>query len=272
MLILRIPHAVPIRDHRLNPWSTALIHRQRLTNAASVRLVCLPFAGGGSAPFYRWRSAVPDWIELAPVTLPGHDGRLAEPPLTDLRTLVAVLVDDLQPTLDKPFVLLGHSMGAWLAFEMARELRRRGGRLPELLVVAANRAPHVHLAESPIHGLPDQEFLDVLGRRYGGIPPAVSASRELLQLLMPALRADIQMIETYQLSRMSRRWRWRFLRWAASMTRPFRAAQLEGWRHHTSLACSVSLLPGGHFFLFDAGSNSRSGTSAQSSEKRRRCE
>ena len=98
---------------------------KRLTNDASVRLVCLPFAGGGSAPYYRWRRHVPAWIELAPVTLPGHDGRLAEPPLTDLRTLVELLVDDLQPTLDKPFVLLGHSMGAWLAFEMARELRRR---------------------------------------------------------------------------------------------------------------------------------------------------
>ncbi len=100
-------------EHGVNPPT-------RLTNEASVRLVCLPFAGGGSASYYRWRRHVPAWIELAPVTLPGHDGRLAERPLTDLRTLVELLVDELQPTLDKPFVLLGHSMGAWLAFEMAR--------------------------------------------------------------------------------------------------------------------------------------------------------
>ena len=245
-------------EHGVNP-------PKRLTNEASIRLVCLPFAGGGSAPYYRWRRHVPAWIELAPVTLPGHDGRLAEPPLTDLRTLVELLVDDLQPTLDKPFVLLGHSMGAWLAFEMARELRRRSARSPELLVVAANRAPHVHLADSPIHGLPDQEFLDVLGRRYGGIPPAVSASPELLQLLMPALRADIQMIERYQFVD-EPPLETEILALGGIDDPVVSAAQLEGWRHHTSLACSARLLPGGHFFLFDAGSNSRSGTSVQSSE------
>ena len=237
---------------------------QRPTNAASVRLVCLPFAGGGSAPYYRWRRYVPDWIKLAPVTLPGHDGRLAEPPLTDLRTVVESLVDGLQPTLDKPFVLLGHSMGAWLAFEMAPSCAA-AARLPELLVVAANRAPHLRWADSPIYSLPDQEFLEVLGRRYGRMPPAVSASPELLQLLMPALRADIQMIESYRFVD-EPPLETEILVLGGSDDPVVSAAQLEGWRHHTSLACSVRLLPGRHFFLFDAGSSSRSGTSVHSSE------
>jgi medium-chain acyl-[acyl-carrier-protein] hydrolase len=231
-----------------------------------MRLICLPFAGGGSAPYYRWRSQIPGWIDLAPVSLPGHDGRLNEVRMTDLRKLVEVLVDDMRPSLDKPFVLLGHSMGAWLAFEMARVLRRRGERLPELLVVAASRAPHVVLEEPPIHSLPETEFLDVLTRRYGGIPAEISASRELLKLLMPALRADLQMIETYQFIE-EPPLDIELLALGGMEDAAVSPAQLEGWRRHTTRGCSVRLLPGGHFFLFDRGRGSgRSAPSVQSSE------
>jgi surfactin synthase thioesterase subunit len=229
-----------------------LIPADRTGREASIRLVCLPFAGGGSALFYRWRRQLPDWLELTPLTLPGHDGRLNERPLTDLRALAALLVDDLRPVLDRgPFVLLGHSMGAWLAFEMAREIRRRDRRLPKLLVVAASRAPHLRLSESPISGLSDSEFIDVLERRYGGIPPEVRASRELLQLLLPALRADIRMIETYEHAD-EPPLETDLLALGGTNDAAVSGAVLEGWRRHTSRDFSARMLPGGHFFLFDA--------------------
>jgi medium-chain acyl-[acyl-carrier-protein] hydrolase len=242
------------------------LSEQRNPAVGIVKLVCLPFAGGSSAPFYRWRSRLPDWIELAPVSLPGHDGRLHEPPFTDLRKLVAVLVDDIQTALDQPFVLLGHSMGAWLAFEMARELRRRGALLPELLVVSASRAPHLRSDGPPIYQLPESELLEALTQSYGGIPTEVSSSRELLQLLLPALRADLQMIETHRYAE-ELPLDVEILALGGIDDAAVSPAQLEGWRRHATRACSVRLLPGGHFFLFDQGrDNSRSGTSKQKSE------
>jgi surfactin synthase thioesterase subunit len=225
------------------------ISRSRFLKEGLIRLVCLPFAGGGSAAYYRWRPAIPSWIELKPLNIPGHDGRLNERPFTDLRALAVMLADELRSVLDRPLVLLGHSLGGWLAFELARELRRRGWRPPELMVVAASRAPHVSLAESPIHQLPAQEFLLALERRYGGIAPEISSSPELLQLLLPALRADMQMVETYQYAEESPL-KIPILALGGTEDAAISPAQLNAWQRHTTGEFSMRLLPGGHFFLF----------------------
>jgi surfactin synthase thioesterase subunit len=240
--------------------------RQPDSREAPVRLVCLPFAGGGSAPIFRWRRALPAFVELVPMSLPGHDGRLNERPFTDLCKLANTLVDEFQPSsTDKPFILLGHSMGAWLAFEMSRELRRRGARMPELLIVAASRAPHLPANDSPIHALADEQFLTALERRYGPIAPDVSGSPELMRLLLPALRADIQMVETYRYSQ-EPPLDTEILAMGGSDDAAISPAHLEGWRRHAARACSVRLLPGGHFFLFDAIAARPTGTTRQAME------
>ena len=245
--------------------STA-IPESALSNAADARLLCFPYAGGGAAVYHRWRAAMPGWIDLVPVTLPGHDGRLREPPRTDLRQLAGELAEELAAVFDRPYALLGCSMGAWLAFEMTRELRRRADmraiRLPELLVVAASPAPHVRSSQSPAHRLPDDEFLATVERRYGGIPAAVRASPDLLQLLLPALRADVQMVETYEYVE------------EPPLETPIFAlggaedatvspAQLGEWRRHTSGEFSMRLFPGGHFFLFPGGAVAGGRTAAE---------
>ena len=104
------------------------VPKMRLASAPTLRLVCLPFAGGGAAPFFRWRKELPEWLDVVPLALPGHDGRLQEQPRTDLRALAAELAADIEPVTDVACVLLGHSMGAWLAYELVRELRRRSAR------------------------------------------------------------------------------------------------------------------------------------------------
>jgi medium-chain acyl-[acyl-carrier-protein] hydrolase len=225
------------------------VPKMRIAQPGTPRLVCIPYAGGSTAPFYRWKKQIPEWLDVVPLSLPGHDGRLHEPPCTSLRALAAELAVDIEAAFNEPYVLLGHSMGAWLAYELAREARRRGARLPELLVVAAARAAHLPLDGSPVHMLPDEELLHAVDQRYGGIPAAVRESPELLRLVLPSLRADLQMVETYRYTE-EPPLEVEIFALGGSDDPAVSVAQLDGWRRHTTRGFSLRLLPGGHFFLF----------------------
>lgn len=217
-----------------------------------LRLFALPYAGGGAAGFFRWRLAMPSGVEVVPIQLPGREARFDEPPIGDLHRLVAEIADAVVPLTDRRFVLLGHSMGAWLAFELARELRRRGERLPCLLIAAASPAPHRPKVAEPMHQLPDDEFVAEMTRRFDGIPPAVRANAEFLGLLLPAMRADMELLETYAYSD-EPPLATEILAIGGAEDRSVSATALADWRRHTSLRFANRLLPGGHFFLFPAG-------------------
>jgi surfactin synthase thioesterase subunit len=248
---------------RLAMASTA-VSKVQLTDKAVLRLLCLPYAGGGSAVYHRWRSAVPNGVDLVPLSLPGHDGRLHEPPCTDIPTLAAILADDVCVVLDRPYAVLGYSVGAWLAFELSRELRRRGDRLPTLLIAAASSPPHARIPEAPVYLLPDEELVATVERRYGGIPPTVRDSPELLQLLLPALRADLQMGETYAYQE-EPPLETPIFALGGTEDAAVSAARLGEWRRHTSGEFSMRLFPGGHFFLFQGRSATQSRDAADRS-------
>lgn len=215
--------------------------------AAALRLLCVPYAGGGVHVFRGWADALPEAVEVCAVELPGRGARLREPPCPGLVPLVEALADGLRPHLDRPFALFGHSMGGLLCFELARELRRRSAPGPVRLLVSAHRPPQAPIADAPIHALPEPEFLAEL-RRLNGTPDEVLASRELMDLLLPALRADFEACETYTYSPepplgcpITV-----FGGWEDVRVEP---ESLDGWRDQTTAEFSVRMLSGGHFFV-----------------------
>src|ERR1700694_2711560 len=136
------------------------------------RLFCFPYAGAGASIFRAWPDGLPTDVEVCPVQFPGRGTRLMERPFTRLSPLVEALAQALVPLLDKPFAFFGHSLGALVGFELARQLRRQTGVQPVRLFVSADRAPQIPPRDRPIHALPKGEFLVEL-RRLNGIPRKV---------------------------------------------------------------------------------------------------
>jgi surfactin synthase thioesterase subunit len=197
---------------------------------------------------------MPKEVDLLPLALPGHDGRLNLPLSTDLLQLANELRQELSVhALDRPFAMLGHSMGALLAFEIVRGLRRHNQPMPRLLVLTSCRPPHMIVAKEPLHKLPDAELVSVLQERYGGIPAVVRDNPELQKLLLPALRADMQMIETYSYAE-EPPLDVPLLVMGGTDDPAISASHLQEWQRHTTHTCDVRLVPGGHFFLFSSGS------------------
>jgi medium-chain acyl-[acyl-carrier-protein] hydrolase len=231
------------------PASRWLAYRE-VNPRARRRLFCFPYAGGGASAYRGWAAALPADLEVCPVQLPARESRLREAAFERPAPLVAALAEALQSHLDLPFAFFGHSMGAMIAFELTRELRRRGGPQPLHIFVSARRAPQVPAREEAIHDLPEPEFLAKL-RELNGTPEEVLQHAELMRLLMPVLRADFAVNETY------------VYRLEAPLDAGISAfgglgdvevtrEDLALWSEHTRGPFRLRMLPGDHFFLHGA--------------------
>jgi medium-chain acyl-[acyl-carrier-protein] hydrolase len=215
---------------------------------AELRLFCFPYAGGSASIFASWSRALPNFVHVVPVQLPGRGNRIAEAPWRKIDQLADAIAQDLLPIFkEKPFAFFGHSMGATLSFEVTRRLAGRREVMPESLLISGRRAPHIPDDEAPTYDLPEEEFIHEL-KRLKGTPKEVIECAELMELITPVLRADFEAIQTYQYSP------------APPLECPFVVMGgmedievprefLEGWRMHTSTPCPVTMFPGDHFFL-----------------------
>lgn len=233
-----------------NPWYFC----PKSVPGAHLRLYCFPYAGGDWQAFKDWPEKLPE-IELWMVRLPGRGARIKEEPLSRMLPLVNNLARYFpeeehpggQMKRERTYAFFGHSLGARLGFELIRSLRRRQKPLPSYLLVSGCPAPQLVQTNRPIHNLPKDVFLGELKRR-NGTPAEVFAHPELLELLLPMLRADFAVFETALYTS------------EPPLPLPITAfggredplvnpEALEAWSEQTQGLFSVSYFAGDHFFL-----------------------
>lgn len=217
---------------------------------ASLRLLCLPYAGGRAATFRAWPAGLKKDVEVRALALPGRAERIAEPPIDDVTRAVVAIADAAEPLLDRSWAAFGHSMGAVLAFELVRELRRRGHPPPVLLAVAGQDAPPRVMSGGTIHRLSDHELAKEL-RRLSGTPTEVLEDADVMAVLLPALRADFRICETYACAD-ERPLDSRLLVLDAVGDPETTAEGIAAWGRTTTAETKTVMLPGRHFFLHSA--------------------
>jgi surfactin synthase thioesterase subunit len=193
-----------------------------------------------------WAALLPS-VDVIPVHLPGREGRFREPAFRHIRPLIDALTPALIPYLDRPYALFGHSMGAIIGLELARQLRRQGKRGPVHLFVSGHRAPHLPDPDPPTRFMSDDEFRAEL-QRLQGTPQDVLDHPELMELMLPLLRADFELSETYEVEV------------DAPLECPISVfggiddpkggkEELDEWRQYTTSQFTLRMYPGNHFYL-----------------------
>jgi medium-chain acyl-[acyl-carrier-protein] hydrolase len=216
----------------------------------TVRLVCFAHAGGGASSFNGWRRALPGWIELVRVQLPGREDRRDEPAHMRVDELIAELFPDVQALLDAPLVLYGHSVGSLIAFELIRELRRRGYPPPLAFLLSSRRAPHRALRdEHLLHSLPDDVLVGRV-RELGGVLPGMLDDAKWRDHFLPRIRADLCLSDTY-VYRDGPRIDCPVHTFIGAHDNLVVREDWEAWAEHASGVFTRRVLPGGHFFSRD---------------------
>jgi medium-chain acyl-[acyl-carrier-protein] hydrolase len=234
----------PDQPRTVSPW----VVTEGLAGESGIpQLFCFAHAGGGPSFFRPWRAALAPEIAVCPIALPGRESRLDERPFRHITELVEPLGAALLPQLDRPYALFGHSMGAVAAYEVARWLTGHARAGPACLLVSGRRAPGTAPTRQRISELPDDQFLAAV-RQLNGIPPEVLREPELLSMLLPALRADFELAETYQ-PLPGDRLSCPVAAYLSTSDPEVTPAGVLGWQEMTTGEFSVRVFRGDHFYL-----------------------
>lgn len=239
-----------------NSYHSTWIPTIQSNNHAGIRLFCFPYAGGSSSIYFDWHKYLSPFVEVYPIQLPGRGGRLREAPFTDLFSLVEKLSHVLTPmTEGRPFAFFGHSMGALIAFELARLFADKNHAPPLHLFISGRRAPQWTQEENTKCkcNLSDAELISEL-KRLDGTPAEFTNSQELMELMLPTLRADFHVCDTY------------IYKTDVPLTTPITVfggsddsdipkESLTPWKEHTTSDFDLHILQGNHFFLNTSKSN-----------------
>lgn len=226
-------------------WFIRSKDRQGLDTA--MRLICIPYAGGNAAVYQQWQQHLPSEVEVIAVQLPGRGHRLLESPINDLDQITDAILTEMEPYLDKPFALFGHSMGAMISYELASKLQE--SRIGELrhLFVSAFRAVHLPRVNHYRYLLPDQELIEEL-RKLNGTPEMLLQNEELMELFLPVIRADLQLCDTYTY-RQRDPLQCGLTAFAGEQDRGVELTDIRAWSELVSGSFEFCSFPGDHFFI-----------------------
>jgi medium-chain acyl-[acyl-carrier-protein] hydrolase len=225
------------------------IRRIEVRPEARWRILCFPHAVAGAGIYHGWGRSFPSDVEVGALQLPGREDRLSEQPYSRMEPLVEAMIRATLPWIEeKPCVFFGHSMGALIAFELARRLPSHGASAA-LLFISGRPAPQLSKENRLIHKLPKAGLIAEL-RRTGATPESVLSEPELLELILPIMRADYSLIETYRFHKEP------LLEIPMTVfggidDPEVTVSELDAWRPTTTSYFSRFLFPGGHFYLND---------------------
>lgn len=222
-----------------------LVREINKTNITEKVMVCFPFAGGGASSYNSWRKELEGAINVCPVQLPGREDRIMEEPYKDIEKLVYDITEELNGFRDKQLYLFGHSMGAKIAYEVAKKLEGNGRKV-KLLIVSGSRVPHIP-EQNPIYNLQDSEFIVAL-KRFGGMPKKILENRELLKFFLPMLRADFEMDEIYY-TKNAVKLKCPILAIGGSLDKEANEDEISAWKQYASSKFEYKMFEGGHFFI-----------------------
>lgn len=215
---------------------------------AGIRLYCLPHAGGSASAFQPWIGQL-DGIAVCPVQPPGRDTRLGDAPHSGLQPLVEELAEVVRADAgNSPYAVYGHSFGALVGFELVHQIRRDGGPLPVHLLVSGFGAPPMASADAP-YGLADEQIVELL-RTLGGTPEVFLSDHRALRLILPPMRADLMVRNSYRY-RPSPRLDVPITAIAATEDPQVAVEWMAEWRWQTMYHFQLRTLVGGHFAVLE---------------------
>jgi surfactin synthase thioesterase subunit len=232
---------MPDALNRSDPWLCNFTSAERL-----FRLYCFSYAGGNAYNFSQWKFKGMPHVEISAVQLPGRGSRLHEKPETDFVRLIDDLAEMMARQPAVPFAYFGHSLGALVAFELTRRLSQEGAALPSQLIVSGCGAPRLRDPGEGLHLLNDADLLAKL-RELNGTPSEILAHHGLMELLLPTIRADMELADGYRYSAAPP-----FsvpITVLAGRQDEFEVEEIEGWHEETAASCRIEWFPGDHFFI-----------------------
>jgi len=212
-----------------------------------IRLFCLPYAGGNTSTYTSWSNHISMPIETIPIQYPGRSNRLLETPYSSMDSLVQALFDEIKLLLDIPYILLGHSLGSLVGFELLRKINQFGLNMPEHFIASGSRAPHLLSDKESIFKLPTNEFINEL-RNLNGTPEVILQSEELMELCLPSLRADFEIAYTYK-AEIEKKLDLPISILGGIKDDDISMKDLEAWQNHFVKTVDVKMFPGDHFFI-----------------------